>query len=346
MHNKFIIEALDEGLAEALMEKINLKTKPPGSLGVLEALACQLGQIQQTLSPQICQPKMIVFASDHGIALEGVSAFPQEVTAQMVQNYLAGGAAVNVFCRQHAIALEIVDLGVKNLPAAEGLVSRKVAESTQSFLQADAMTPAQCQQAISVGAERVSLAAKQGSNVVAFGEMGIANTASAAAVMAGCLNIDVAECVGRGTGLDDKGLQHKTAVLQQAMAYHQGEHTPEQWLAKVGGFELAAMVGAMLQAAQLRMTIMVDGFICSAAALVASQIAPLVTQYMVFCHQSAEQAHQRLLDVLGANPLLGLALRLGEGSGAALAFPLVQSACLFLNEMASFASAGVSREHD
>ncbi|BEU04087.1 nicotinate-nucleotide--dimethylbenzimidazole phosphoribosyltransferase [Agarivorans sp. OAG1] len=346
MHNKFVIEALDQGLAEALINKIDLKTKPQGSLGQLESLACQIGQIQQTLEPEIRQPKMIVFAADHGIALEGVSAFPQEVTAQMVQNFVNGGAAVNVFCRQHGLGFEIVDVGVGQLLSEQGVQRCKVANGTKSFLNADAMSKEQCLQAIDVGAERVAQAAREGSNLLAFGEMGIANTASAAAIMAGCLGLEVSDCVGRGTGLDDQGLQHKTAVLQQAMQYHQGEYSAQQWLAKVGGFEIAAMVGAMLEAAHRRIVILVDGFICSAAALVASQINPLVTQYMIFCHQGAEHAHKRLLEALEAKPLLDLALRLGEGSGAVLAYPLVESALVFLKEMASFDSAGVSRERD
>ncbi|WP_411990917.1 nicotinate-nucleotide--dimethylbenzimidazole phosphoribosyltransferase [Agarivorans sp. DSG3-1] len=345
MHNKFVIEALDSGLAEALKNKIDLKTKPQGSLGQLEDLACQIGQIQSTLEPEIRKPKMIVFAADHGIASEGVSAYPQAVTAQMVQNFVNGGAAVNVFCRQHSLDFEIVDVGVAELLSEEGIECCKVAPSTQSFLASDAMSQAQCIQAIEVGAERVAQAAREGSNLLAFGEMGIANTASAAALMAGCLQLDVAECVGRGTGLDDQGLQHKVTVLEQALKHHQGDYSAQQWLAKVGGLEIAAMVGAMLEAAHRRMVILVDGFICSSAALVASQINPLVKQYMVFCHQSAEQAHQRLLKALGVKALLDLSLRLGEGSGAALAYPLVCSAVNFLKEMASFDSAGVSREH-
>ncbi|MGY5452718.1 nicotinate-nucleotide--dimethylbenzimidazole phosphoribosyltransferase [Agarivorans sp. MS3-6] len=346
MHHKFIIEPLDSGLAEALNNKIDSKTKPQGALGQLEALACQIGQIQATLEPEIRKPKMIVFAADHGIAMEGVSAFPQAVTAQMVENFVSGGAAVNVFCRQHNLAFEIVDVGVAQLISEEGVVCCKVAAGSNSFLDGDAMTQSQCLQAIDVGVERVAQAARDGSNLLAFGEMGIANTASAAALMAGCLKLDVAQCVGRGTGLDDQGLQHKTRVLEQALERHRGDFDSLQWLAKVGGFEIAAMVGAFLEAAHRRMVILVDGFICSTAALVASQINPLAKQYMVFCHQSAEQAHQDLLKSMEVKALLDLSLRLGEGSGAVLAYPLVCSATAFLKEMASFDSAGVSRESE
>lgn len=344
LRTKFVIEPLQLGLAEALQNKIDLKTKPQGSLGQLESLACQLGLIQSTLEPVIQRAKMIVFAADHGIALAGVSAYPQAVTAQMVQNFVEGGAAVNVFCRQHGFAFEIVDVGVSQLLSEEGVACCKVAAGTKSFLSSDAMTQAQSEQAMEVGVARVRQAALEGSNLLAFGEMGIANTASAAALMAGCLGLPVSDCVGRGTGLDDQGLAHKVAVLEQAMNHHRGDYTAEQWLAKVGGLEIAAIVGAMLEAASRRMVILVDGFICSAAALVAYQINPLVKQYMVFCHQSAEQAHQRLLKAMDAHALLELSLRLGEGSGAVLAYPLVCSAVAFLNQMASFESAGVSQQ--
>ncbi|AJW45930.1 nicotinate-nucleotide--dimethylbenzimidazole phosphoribosyltransferase [Ralstonia mannitolilytica] len=339
------IPPFDDALRARLQAAVDTKTKPLGALGRLEALAVQIGLIQNTEAPQLIRPAMVVFAADHGIAHAGVSAYPQAVTAQMVLNFVAGGAAVNVFCRQHGFALEVVNAGVAApLWAGDtpGLVDAPIGPGTRDFAQQPAMTAEERDRAIALGAQRVAHHATLGSNVIALGEMGIANTASAACLMARLCDLPVAQCVGRGTGLDDAGLARKRAVLEAAMARHAQVKAPLDVLACFGGFEVAAMVGAVLEAAQRRMVILVDGFIATAAVLVAARVAPGVLRYCVFGHVSDERGHRALLEVLDARPLLSLSLRLGEGSGAVLAYPLVVSAVAFLREMATFASAGVS----
>lgn len=339
------IPPFDDALRARLQAAVDSKTKPLGALGRLEALAVQIGLIQNTEAPQLIRPVMVVFAADHGIAHAGVSAYPQAVTAQMVLNFVAGGAAVNVFCRQHGFALEVVNAGVAApLWAGDtpGLVDAPIGLGTRDFAQQPAMTAEERDRAMALGAQRVAHHAALGSNVIALGEMGIANTASAACLMARLCDLPVAQCVGRGTGLDDAGLARKRAVLEAAMARHAQVKAPLDVLACFGGFEVAAMVGAVLEAAQRRMVILVDGFIATAAVLVAARVAPGVLRYCVFGHVSDERGHRALLEVLDARPLLSLSLRLGEGSGAVLAYPLVVSAVAFLREMATFASAGVS----
>lgn len=339
------IPPFDDALRARLQAAVDTKTKQLGALGRLEALAVQIGLIQNTEAPQLIRPAMVVFAADHGIAHAGVSAYPQAVTAQMVLNFVAGGAAVNVFCRQHGFALEVVNAGVAApLWAGDtpGLVDAPISPGTRDFAQQPAMTAEERDRAIALGAQRVAHHATLGSNVIALGEMGIANTASAACLMARLCDLPVAQCVGRGTGLDDAGLARKRAVLEAAMARHAQVKAPLDVLACFGGFEVAAMVGAVLEAAQRRMVILVDGFIATAAVLVAARMAPGVLRYCVFGHVSDERGHRALLEVLDARPLLSLSLRLGEGSGAVLAYPLVVSAVAFLREMATFASAGVS----
>jgi nicotinate-nucleotide--dimethylbenzimidazole phosphoribosyltransferase len=330
------------GLRAALQHAIDHKTKPPGSLGQLEALALQLGMIQQTERPTVSRPVTIVFAADHGIAAEGVSPFPQSVTAQMVANFLAGGAAINAFSRVSDSVLEIVDAGVASpLPASDALVSAPVARGTRNFALEPAMTRDEALIALAAGAARVRHHAALGTNVIGFGEMGIANTSSAACVMSRLLGLPIDACVGRGTGLDDAGLAHKRAVLERALARHPDAVEPLDVLATFGGFEIAMMAGAYLEAARARMTILVDGFIATAALLVADALAPAVRDYCVFSHASNEAGHRRMLEHFDARPLLALDLRLGEGTGAALALPLVRAAAAFLVEMASFESAGV-----
>jgi nicotinate-nucleotide--dimethylbenzimidazole phosphoribosyltransferase len=339
------IPPFDDALRARLQAAVDSKTKPLGALGRLEALAVQIGLIQNTEAPQLIRPAMVVFAADHGIAHAGVSAYPQAVTAQMLLNFVAGGAAVNVFCRQHGFALEVVNAGVAApLWAGDtpGLVDAPIGLGTRDFAQQPAMTAEERDRAMALGAQRAAHHAALGSNVIALGEMGIANTASAACLMARLCDLPVAQCVGRGTGLDDAGLARKRAVLEAAMARHAQVKAPLDVLACFGGFEVAAMVGAVLEAAQRRMVILVDGFIATAAVLVAARVAPGVLRYCVFGHVSDERGHRALLEVLDARPLLSLSLRLGEGSGAVLAYPLVVSAVAFLREMATFASAGVS----
>ena len=348
MHSKFNIVAPDQGLAAALQHKIDQKTKPVGALGQLEAVAKKIGLIQQSLTPQLKQPQMLVFAGDHGAAKAGVSAFPQEVTWQMVENFLAGGAAINVFSRQNGLALSVVDAGVAHdFGRRPGLIDAKIASGTANYIEQSAMTVAQCALAISSGAEIVRGLAAAGCNMVGFGEMGIGNTAAASLITHCLTGASLAECVGRGTGLDDAGLVRKQGLLEQALRRyraHGGSDEPLAVLAKFGGFEIAMMAGAMLAAAEAGMVILVDGFIVTSAALTAAKLFPALTDYCVFCHCSAEPGHQAQLRALDAAPLLDLGLRLGEGTGAALAYPLVQAALSFLNEMASFESAGVAEK--
>jgi len=338
------IKAPDLALAAAIAHKIDTKTKPVGSLGQLESLAKQVALVQQTLTPELRRPHILVFAADHGIAEAGVSQYPPEVTHQMVRNFASGGAAINVFCRQNKLGLTIVDAGVRgsfaDLPAVR---NEKIAEGTQNFAHAPAMTAAQCADALARGARLVEELHATGCNVLGLGEMGIGNTSSAAVLMHLLTGRPLAECVGRGTGLDAAGVARKLAVLTQAVAAHQLLGLdPLVILATFGGFEIAQICGALLRAAELRILLLLDGFIASAALLVAARLAPAVLTYCVFCHESGEQGHRLLLAELEGQPLLYLGLRLGEGTGCALAYPLVQAAVNFLDEMASFESAGVS----
>jgi len=335
------IESVTDVRLEAkLRNKIDNKTKPVGALGQLEDLALQLGLIQRCDIVTFDNPQMVVFAADHGIAVEGVSAFPQAVTLQMVTNMLAGGAAINVLARQHGFALQVVDAGVAaDLDDHPSLIKRKIAPGTHNLCKAPAMSEAQLDEALRAGVDTIK--ALPG-NIVAFGEMGIANTSSAALLLHRLTGTSLKDATGRGTGLSDAQLLHKREVLTLAVLRHANATSPLQVLAAMGGFEIAMMVGAMLQAASQRRVILVDGFIAGAAALVAQKLALSVQHYMVFCHRSAERGHRLLLDHLNARPLLDLNMRLGEGTGALLAWPLVQSSAHLMNEMASFASAGVS----
>jgi len=338
----FDITPLPEDLAPALQAKIDQKTKPLGALGQLEALALQIGLILNSLTPSLNNPHIIVFAGDHGIADSGVSAYPQSVTAQMVANFLAGGAAINVFARQHGIALRIVDAGVNaDLGSCSGLIGAKVGRGTRNFLLQPAMTSDQCFAAVQAGAEQVLSLYQAGCNCVGFGEMGIGNTSPAALLMHCLTGLPLEQCTGRGTGLSDGQFKHKLEVLRQAVRRHPDVSGPFEALATFGGFEIAMMTGAFLKAAELKMVIPVDGFIACSALLVAAGLYPDVLDYCIFSHVSCEQGHRALLDHFGARPLLNLDLRLGEGSGIALAFPLLRSATGFLNEMATFAEAGV-----
>ncbi len=326
-----------------LQTKIDQKTKPLGALGRLENLALQIGLILNTLTPKISQPTLLIFAADHGISQSGVSAYPASVTAQMVLNFLNGGAAINVFARQHNLNLKIIDAGVNaDFPAHENLINAKVAYGTQNFLYSPAMSLSECETAMNTGAMLVQTQFEAGCNCIGFGEMGIGNTASAAALMHLFTRIPLDECVGRGTGLNDEQLAHKRGLLQQALATH-SVTKPLDILATFGGFVIAMMVGAYLKAAELKMLILVDGFVTCAALLVAQQIEPAVLKNCIFSPVGSENGHRALLKHFNAQPLLDLALRLGEGSGIALAYPLIQSAILFLNEMATFEEAGVDK---
>ena len=344
-HLPLIADIANPQLTQALQHKLDHKTKPLGSLGRLEQLALRLGQIQGTASPDLQQPQMVVFAGDHGLAARGVSAFPSDVTWQMVENFLAGGAAVSVLARQHGLALTVVDCGVARdiapraaVPGQPQLLVRKVAAGTQDASIGPAMTPAQCAQALHNGMDVVR---GLPGNALLLGEMGIGNTSVASLLLARLCGVSLEDCTGAGTGLDAGGVARKRAVLAQALAANEGAVNPLDALAALGGFEVATLVGAVLQASSERRVIVVDGFITSAAVLVAARLQPHVLQRCVFAHGSAEPGHAHMLAHLQAEPLLDLGLRLGEGSGAALAWPLLQSACAVLAEMASFESAGV-----
>ncbi|WP_246448575.1 nicotinate-nucleotide--dimethylbenzimidazole phosphoribosyltransferase [Roseateles oligotrophus] len=332
-----------EPLAAALQQRIANKTKPLGSLGRLEDLMLRLGLILGSETPELHQPQMMVFAGDHGLVAQGVSAYPSDVTWQMVENFLAGGAAVSVLARQHGLDLVVVDAGVAHdFAPRKGLIIAKIAHGTQDASRQPAMSVEQCATAINEGK---ALLRQRPGNVLLLGEMGIGNTSSAALLLARLAGQPVAGCTGRGTGLDDAGLTRKIGVLQAVLQRHAEASEPLQALAAFGGFEIAMMVGAVLQAALERRVIVVDGFITSSAVLVASRLQPAVLERCVFAHRSQEQGHALMLQACGgATPLLDLGLRLGEGSGAALAWPLLDSACRILHEMASFASAGVSEK--
>ncbi len=342
----FQISPPSSSLKIALQQKINNKTKPLGALGRLEEIALQIGLIQNTLTPILNMPVVMVFAGDHGIAASGVSAYPQAVTAQMVLNFLNGGAAINVFSKQNNIALRVVDAGVNHIfEPHTNLIDAKIGMGTANFLDVPAMSKAQCQQALTLGISLVQKEIQAGSNVLAFGEMGIANTASASCLMSVLCKLPIEDCVGRGTGLDDAGLVKKTEILKLAIAHHAlPADDALQLLTTFGGFEVAMMVGAMLCAAEQKTLLLIDGFIATSALLVASKLQPNILHYCVFAHCSGEAGHKRLLEYLGVKPLLDLGLRLGEGTGAALVCPLVQAAVNFLNDMASFESANVSEK--
>lgn len=338
-------------LRQQLQFAIDNKTKPTGSLGLLEEIAIQAGLIQQSLQPSVQDPQIVVFAGDHGIAATGlVNPFPQEVTAQMVMNFLRGGAAINVFTRQHNIGLTVVDAGVNNETwddsiSLDHFINAKMGHGTANYLEADAMTETAAVAAIEAGRSIVANLALQGCNTIGFGEMGIGNTSSAALIMAAITGIPVEQCAGRGTGVNDAQFAVKIDTLKKVYQHHQLEmysNKPVSLLSKVGGYEIAMMTGAFLAAADHHLIIVVDGFITTAALLLALQLEPSVRDYCLFAHTSHEQGHEAMLRYLNAKPLLHLGMRLGEGTGAALAIPIIRTAVAFLSEMASFDTAGVS----
>jgi len=334
----------DADLLQRVQHRLDHLTKPLGALGRLESLALQVAQVLGDTHPRLSAPQMLVCAADHGLAAHGVSAYPPEVTAQMVANFLAGGAAVSVLARRHGLALTVADCGVRGrFTPQPGYVDLKTAlgleTGTADMLQGPAMSRAQCEGALRAGAALVDTLP---GNVLLLGEMGIGNTSAAALLMARLTGESIDRCTGRGTGVDGPALVRKTEILRQVLARHADASDALAALAALGGFEIAMMVGAVLQAAQERRVIVVDGFIVSSAVLVASRLAPAVLQRCVFSHQSDESGHRLMLARLEAEPLLALGLRLGEGSGGALAWPLLESACRILAEMASFESAGVS----
>lgn len=340
-----MIQPISTELETQLQEKIDFKTKPIGSLGTLETIAKQIGQIQNTLSPTLNQPTIVVFAGDHGVVKsKPVSPYPQEVTQQMVLNFLQGGAAINVFCNQNNIDLHIVDAGVNgDFPENEKLINTKIGLGTSDYSEGPAMNSLQLEEALAKGKEIVKDLYQKGTNIIGFGEMGIGNTSSASLLMSYFTGIPIEECVGKGTGLDDNGVHKKAEVLRNVFDLHSSNiKTPKDAIQFFGGFEIVMMVGAMLEAAALKMTIIVDGFIVTSALLSAYYLDKNILDYCIFAHTSGEQGHQKMLEHLKVTPLLHLGMRLGEGSGAAVAFPIIKSSVEFLNKMATFKSANVS----
>jgi nicotinate-nucleotide--dimethylbenzimidazole phosphoribosyltransferase len=331
-------------IKDQLKHKINFKTKPLGALGLLENLALQIGTIQNTLTPELKNPTLLVFAADHGLTDEGISPFPKEVTWQMVMNFVGGGAAINVFCRQNGLSLKVVDAGVDfDFPEGVPVINAKVARGTRNMRHEPAMSADECAAAIRKGRELVKSEAEQGCNIIGFGEMGIGNTSASSLLMHRFLDIPIEECTGSGTGTHGDQLTKKMLILKEVSEKYNPQ-SPEQTLATFGGLEIAMMAGAMLEAREQKMILLIDGFIATAAVLTAIRMNPEVRQNCVFCHSSDERGHKLMLEHLDARPMLQLNLRLGEGTGAALALPLVQAAVNFMNEMASFEDAGVSNK--
>ncbi|MDB9744070.1 nicotinate-nucleotide--dimethylbenzimidazole phosphoribosyltransferase [Fibrobacterales bacterium] len=343
----YSIEKLSNKLNEKIQHKIDFKTKPQGALGTLEEIALQVCKIQNTLSPNFEKPHLLVFAGDHGIAKTGlVNPFPQEVTFQMMMNFVAGGAAVNVFAKQNGLQLKVIDAGVNyDFSEIDGVIDSKIAMGTTNYLTKAAMTSQQCELSLKKGAEIVESVQKSGSNVVGFGEMGISNTSSASLIMSALCGIPIEDCVGRGTGVNNEKLLLKVTTLEEVQSVHSGiSNNPIEVLQTFGGFEIAQMVGAMLKAAELKITILVDGFITTAAVLVAHSLNKNILDYCIFTHQSGEQGHVKMLEFLEVKAVLSIGMRLGEGSGVAVAYPVIKSALEFVNQMASFEDAGVSGE--
>jgi nicotinate-nucleotide--dimethylbenzimidazole phosphoribosyltransferase len=326
---------IDRGLADALRAKVDGKAKPPGSLGRIEDLAIRLGLIGGTLNPRAERATLLVFAGDHGLTEEGVSAYPQAVTAAMVRTFLAGRGTANAFARAVGAEVRIVDAGVAaDLPPHPALIDRKIRRGTRNAAREPALTAAELKAALSAGAELAEEAIDAGADVIALGEMGIGNTASASLVMHRLLPAPLDRCIGVGAGHDPEGLARKRGALDRAAA-RSGTTAPLEVLAEFGGLEIAMMTGALLGAAARRRPILVDGFISSAAALAAIRLEPAARDYCIFAHCSAERGHAALLEGIAADPLLDLGLRLGEGTGGLLALPLLRAACALLNEVAS-----------
>lgn len=336
--------APDQRYLLAAISRQQQLTKPSGSLGELEQLAIQLAAMQGTDKPCVDHIWISIFAADHGIAAAGVSAFPQAVTTEMVKNFVQGGAAINVLAKQHQAHLEIIDVGVAGSLTGLNIIHQKVASGTANFLNQPAMSEVQLQLALQSGKNAITRALEAKSQLFIGGEMGIANTTSATAIACSLLNRNASQLTGAGTGLEASGIQHKADIIQQALNKHKNiSPIPLVALQHLGGFEIAALTGAYIAAAQQQLPILIDGFICSVAALVASRINPEVRQWFIFAHRSQEQGHQSILDALQAKPLLNLNMRLGEASGAATAIPLLRSACALHAHMATFEQAHVSQ---
>jgi nicotinate-nucleotide--dimethylbenzimidazole phosphoribosyltransferase len=345
---KFDIKEIGVSLEKEIQHKINFKTKPVGSLGILETIGTQISLIQNTLTPTISKPTIVIFAGDHGVVQNHpVSPFPQEVTAQMVLNFLHGGAAINVFSELNEIDLKVVDSGVNfNFDNNPNLIHAKINPSSKDFTKEAAMSIQDCEKALEKGADIVTNIFSRGCNTIGFGEMGIGNTSSASLIMSSFTNTPIGDCTGKGTGHTEEGVKTKIEILKKAQSIHGNTTSPIEILSAFGGYEIAMMAGAFLQAAKLQMTILVDGFITTSALLAASKINKTVLDYCIFSHTSGEKGHEKMLEYINAKPLLNFGLRLGEGTGAALAVPTLKAAVAFINKMASFESAGVAEKNN
>ena len=343
-------------LKEELQQKIDNLNKPKGSLGKLESLALQIGLIQQTLSPTLQHPCHILFGGDHGIEREGVSKSPREVTWQQMINYGRGGGGVNMFCRQHGFKLRVVDMGVDyefNPKQYPHIIDRKVARGTHNFLHEAAMSETEYRRCMTIGAELVDECKQEGCNIICFGEMGIGNTSPSSIWMHLMLDLPLEACVGAGSGLDAAGVKHKLEILQTAVAHYQqndangilpqSRERTEMTIRYFGGFEMVAAIGGMIRAAELGMIVLVDGFIMTACMLAASRLKPSVMDYAIFGHCGDEGGHQLMLRAMGAEPILHLNMRLGEGTGALCAYPIIESAVNMLNEMDNFQHAAITK---
>lgn len=345
----FEIKTPDNSIKKDITKKIDNLNKPKGSLGRLESLAMQICLIQQTLSPKLTGQCHILFGSDHGIERENVSVSPRDVTWQQMINFTRGGGGVNMFCRQHGFKLYIVDTGVDHdLTEYKEIINRKIANGTANFRYKDAMTEEQFEQAIDIGCEMLDkCVADCGCNIISLGEMGIANTSPSSVWMSLFGNIELEKCVGAGAGLDTPGIRHKYEVLSEAVNNFKRRHDdtsdPKTIIRCFGGFEMVSAIGAMLRAAELHIIIMVDGFIMTACALAASMLYPDVKDYMIFGHKGDETGHRKMLELLGAEPLLNLGLRLGEGTGALCSFPIIDSSVRMINEMNNFDNANITK---
>ncbi|MBR0165868.1 MAG: nicotinate-nucleotide--dimethylbenzimidazole phosphoribosyltransferase [Prevotella sp.] len=350
----FQIERPDEAMRPAIQDKIDNLNKPKGSLGVLEELAMQVCLIQQTLTPSLASPCHLLLGGDHGIEREGVSVSPREVTWQQMINFTRGGGGVNMFCRQHGFKLRIVDVGVDHdLSDVPGIIHRKIARGTRNFLHEPAMTEEEFDKAIGIGASLVDDCVSDGCRVLCIGEMGIGNTSPSSIWMSLFCDIPLDECIGAGAGLNTVGVRHKREVLRQAVENYRdrfpmGSETTIMYpvpliLRYFGGFEMVTAIGAMLRAAEQHLVILIDGFIMTACALAATKLYPEVQRYMVFGHCGDESGHRRMLDAMGAKPLLSLGLRLGEGTGALCAFPILGSAVCMINEMNNFDNGNITK---
>ncbi|MDA3130889.1 nicotinate-nucleotide--dimethylbenzimidazole phosphoribosyltransferase [Aliibacillus thermotolerans] len=336
--NNFRIPTLDENVRKQAQEHIEQLTKPPGSLGRLESIASELAAMTGKLFPDVSRPGIIVFAADHGIVAEGVSAFPQELTTQMAMNFLNEGAAINVFAKQINAQFQLVDVGMKNTIDAENITNRAIKRGTNNFYVQDAMTKEEAMEALAVGYEEATNMIKTSNvNCLIFGEMGIGNTTASSAIVSLYSGANPLQVTGIGTGLSEEEVRKKANIIQEALRRRQPDKSdPIDVLSKVGGLELAAIAGAMLSAAHKRIPILVDGFISSAAAIIAKNIQPRCTDYMIIGHLSKEPGHSAAVQVLGKKPLIDLEMRLGEGTGAAVSYPILQFATAMMKEMATF----------